>query len=219
MTARLGRLTVRADGLSGKAAVIYEATIMGMLRSFQQWETGRALARVLAFYNQPVLIFPYDGNSGSCNATASSNHIGLQPNEVSFSPQMWNGVSSCYPVPAYAGGDPHEVLFHELVHAARGEAGLLKTGAYDEAIAIVCANVFSSERNRPVRNPADHGSMSAFTSDPVGFMQRNTGFLSHFYHEMPEFFRWIAEVRATYNPLRLYYLTVLRGVPRLNSAP
>lgn len=218
MTARLGRLTIRADGLSGRSAAIYEATVTGMVRSYERWQAGKALARALAFYNQPVLIFPYDGNAGPCNATASSGHIGLQPNEVSFSPQMWNGTSSCYPAPTFAGGDPHEVLFHELVHAARGAAGIQQTGPYEEAVAIVSANIFSSERNRTVRNPADHDSMLSFKKDPIGFMRRNTPFLSRFYHEMPEFFRWIAEVDVPYNPVRLYYLHVLRGVPRLNSA-
>ena len=220
MTASFGRLTVRADGMSGKKATEYEATLVGMLRSFEQWEAGKALMRAFAFYNRPVLVFPYDGKLGKCNARTQGEKGGLFPNHVSISPQMFNGASSCFPSTA-AGATPQEILFHELVHAARSVAG--KLGTYspwgEEVAAITVANVFSSEMNRPIRSPWSPTSIDPVQMDPAQFMRLSTDILSMFYHQMPEFFRWIAEVNVAFNPVRLYYLNVLRGVPRLNSAP
>lgn len=220
MTANFGRLTVRADGMSGKKATEYEATVVGMLRSFEQWEAGKALMRAFAFYNRPVLVFPYDGALGKCNARANGDLGGMFPNQVSISPQMFNGSSSCFPATA-ASATPHEILFHELVHAARAVAG--KLGTYspwgEEVAAIMVANVLSSEMNRPIRSPWSPTSIAPVQMDPAVFMRLSTDILSMLYHQMPEFFRWIAEVNVAFNPVRLYYLTVLRGVPRLNSAP
>lgn len=220
MTASFGRFTVRADGMSGKKATNYEANVLGMIRSFEQWKAGKALLRAFAFYNQPVLVFPYDGKLGHCNARTQGERGGLQPNHVSITPQMFNGASSCFPSTA-AGATPHEILFHELVHATRSVAGKLGTFSEwgEEVAAIVVSNVFSSEMNRPIRSPWQPRSIAAVTMDPAQFMRLSTDILSVFYHQMPEFFRWIAEVDVSFNPIRLYYLNVLRGVPRLNSAP
>ncbi len=218
MTAHLGKFTVRADGLSGRKATEYEATLMGMLRSFDQWQATKAVMRAVAFYNQPVLIRPYDDKSDPCNATGGDNQGGLQPNSVEISPQRFNGPSSCFPSGS-AGASPHEILLHELVHAARSAAGVGTTGAYEEAVAITVANVYSSEMNRSLRAANAHHTMWPTNhTDPMVFMQHNTRFLSKFYHEMPELFRWIAEVNVKFNPVRLYYQTVLTGVARLNSA-
>lgn len=216
MTAYFGRFTIRADGLSGSKATEYEATVVGILRSYAQWRAGKAVLRAVSFYNKPILIHPYFNKADPCNALGGGDRGGLLPNTIAINPQDWTGPSRCYP--NSAGGDPHEVLLHELVHAARTAGGVATPGPREEAVAIVVANVFAAERNRPIRNPANHDSMAPYPSDPAGFLRQYTPFLSSFYHQMPDFFRWIAEINVSYNPVRLYYQNVLTGVPRLNSA-
>ena len=43
MAKQFDKFTVRADGLDGKKATEYEATVMGMLRSYGAFKMGRAL--------------------------------------------------------------------------------------------------------------------------------------------------------------------------------
>jgi hypothetical protein len=49
------------------------------------------------------------------------------------------------------------------------------------------------------------------------FFATNGDMIRVFYHQHPEFCRWVAEAVVPFNPLRSYYLT-LTGVPRLRSA-
>lgn len=219
MPAHVGSFTVRADGLSDKKATQYESTLVGMLRSFEAFRAGQALMRGFRFYNRPVLVYPYDGKKGKCNAHGGGDHGGLFPSRISITPQMFNGASSCFPADA-ASASPHEVLFHELVHTLRSAAGKWGTWSAiaEEAAAITVANVFSSEMNHNLRDPWAPKSVAAVRVDPVAFMHVNTELMTNFYRQMPEFFRWVAEVNVPWNPIRLYYLT-LTGVPRLNSAP
>ena len=209
------RFTIRPDGLSGRKAAEFEATILGMLRSFEATQTGHALLNGFRFYRREVLVFPYDGKLGPCNARAQSDW-GMFRTKVSFSPQDFNGVSACYG-PGSAGTSPHQVFYHELIHALRSAAGSLGTFNQpgEEGTAIMFANIFSSEINRPLRRDM-FGSVPVVMSSE-DFLRGNIPMVQAVYRQHPEFCRWIAEVRVPFNPMRSYYLT-LSGVPRLRSA-
>jgi hypothetical protein len=218
MAKQLDNFTVRPDGLSGGKAAQYEATIVGMLRSFEAFAAGRALIKGFRFYRREVLVYPYDGTQGRCNAHASSTW-GLYRTKVSISPQMFNGASGCFPQGS-AGATPHEVLFHELVHALRMVAGVWGNwpALAEEAAAIMIADVFSSEMNRDLRDPLAPKSVKAVRVDPHAFVRVNMELLMRFYQELPVFSRWIAEVDVPFNPMRIYYMG-LKGVTPLRNAP
>jgi hypothetical protein len=210
------RITIRADGLEGGRAAQYETTVSGMLRSYEQMPVGRALMQALRFLKREVLIFPYDGALGRCNAYVDDDW-GMFRTKLSFTPSDFVGRSACFPNHA-AGTTPHEVLFHELVHAMRDAAGKrlsFKGLAGEEAIAIMVANIFASEINRPLRRGG--GGFAQMDISSADFFAQNGDMIRIFYHQHPEFCRWVAEAVVPFNPLRTYYLT-LTGVPRLRSA-
>jgi hypothetical protein len=187
-----------------------------MLRSYEQMQMGRAILKAFRFLQREVLIYPYDGGLGHCNAYVY-NDWGMFRTKLSFTPGDFVGTSACYPSHA-AGTTPHEVLFHELVHAMREAAGrrlTFKGHAGEEAIAIMVSNIFSSEVNRPLRR--DRNGFVQMSVSSEDFFATNGDMIRVFYHQHPEFCRWVAEAVVPFNPLRSYYLT-LRGVPRLRSA-
>jgi hypothetical protein len=217
MAVQIDKFTIRADGLSDRKAQQYEATLAGMLRSYEQFQAGRALMKGFRFYAREVLVYPYDGEVGKCNARAYSDW-GMFRTKVSISPHMFNGASSCFPQGS-AGATPHEIFFHELVHALRSAAGKWGNwpGPAEEAAAIMIANIFSSEMNRDLRDPLAPRSVKAVKVDPGAFVRVNMELMMRFYQELPVFSRWIAEVNVPFNPVRIYYLG-LKGVPRLRNA-
>jgi hypothetical protein len=218
MTLQLDTFTVRADGLSGRKAEQYEWTVLSMLRSFEAFATGRALMKGFRFYREDVLVYPYDGAVGRCNARAVSTW-GLFGTKVSISPQMFNGASSCFPQGS-AGTSPHGVFFHELVHALRSVAGVWGNWPplAEEAAAIMIADIFASETNSDLRDPLAPKSVKPVNVDPHAFVRVHMDLMMRFYQELPVFSRWIAEVDVPFNPVRIYYLG-LKGVARLRNAP
>jgi hypothetical protein len=220
MAQQYGPLTIRADGLDGKKAFQYEATVLGMLRSLEQMQVGRALMQAFRFYRREVLIYPYDrgavGAERDCNAYVYETW-GMFRTKLSFSPMDFLGKSTCF---SEHGVDatPHEVLFHELVHAMRASAGKrlkFEGRSGEERIAVMVTNIFSSEINRPLRLPGggtDH--MEMFDAKFASIASR---MIEVFYQQHPEFFRWVAECKVPFNPLRIHYQT-LKGVPRLRTA-
>lgn len=216
MVKQYDRFTIRADGLDGKKAFQYEATVSGMLRSYEQMRVGHAIMQAFRFLKREVLIYPYDGGLGHCNAYVYDDW-GMFRTKLSFTAADFVGASACFPGHA-AGTTPHEVLFHELVHAMRESAGKrlsFKGHAGEEAIAVMVSNIFSSEVNRPLRQAG--GGFAQMSISSEDFFATNGDMIRVFYHQHPEFCRWVAEAVVPFNPLRSYYLT-LTGVPRLRSA-
>ena len=216
MTKHYDQFTIRADGLDGKKAFQYEATVLGMLRSPEQMQVGRAIMQACRFYRREVLIYPYDGGLGHCNAYVYDDW-GLYRTKLSFTPADFVGVSACYPRHA-AGTTPHEVLFHELVHAMRESAGKrlkFQGHAGEERVAVMVSNIFASEVNRPLREAG--GGFGQISISSADFFAANGDMIRVFYHQHPEFCRWVADCAVPFNPLRTYYKT-LTGVPRLRTA-
>ena len=121
--------------------------------------------------------------------------------------------------PPAPGDDRGEMLLHELVHAYRMTLGLLHPRpagmGYDtreELIAVTVANLYSAERDRPLR--ADHTFTTPALADYAGRLMtpefRHT--LLAAMVEMPALANALAGVRARPNPFAQYALPTLSEI-------
>jgi hypothetical protein len=211
MAHQFGMLTIRADGLDGRAAFQYEAQVVGMLHQLDALQTGHAVLNGFRFYRRPVLISPYDGSLGECNAAAGATW-GLFSAKVSFTPYIHGRHTRCVTGPSgfYPAGDsPQESLMHELTHAVRAVAGKLGSlyVAEEEDIAMLVANIFSSETSRCLR--LRYEDNQCVKDDPRVYSQQyvedNRDLIKAFHKQHPDFTRWLARVKAPFNPLRQYF--------------
>ena len=201
--------TVRADGLSGGKAKQYEGSVLGMLRSLNQYKSGRALLDGFRAAKREVLVFPYNGvingAKHKCNAYATSDW-GMYRNKVAFSPDTWKTGGGCAHAWS-AGATAHEVLFHELVHALRFSTKTMEkraTSGQEEEIAILVTNIFSSEGNRTPRW-RHQGFDKLPNPDPVAWYGKNLPLIKMFVKEHPKVSRDLSYVWTKFNPLREYY--------------
>ena len=205
MAQQFGVFTIRPDGLSGKKAFQYEASTLGMFRALDSIRSGHALFQGFRALTREVLVFPYSGSLGQCNAYATSDW-GMYRNKVSFSPDTWFAHTSCAAVGS-AGNAAMEILFHELVHALRFSGKTMQrraTAEQEEEIAILVTNIFSSETNRPLR--WRHAGFDKLPSkDPVAFYANNLPLIQMFCKEHPTVSLDFARIPAPFNPLREYY--------------
>jgi hypothetical protein len=211
MTQQLATLTIRADGLKDKAAYQYEAQVLGMLRALDAIPSSHAVINAFRFYRKPVLIRPYDGQLGDCNAAAGSDW-GLFTAKVLFTPYLHGRHHACVTGARghYDAGDsPHEVLIHELTHAVRAVAGKLGClpVADEEEIAMLVANIFSSATNRRLR--ARYVDNMEVTEDSrtysAQYLEDYRDLIRDFHKQQPDFTRWLARVNTSFNPLRAYF--------------
>lgn len=204
MARQFGVFTIRPDGLSGNDASRYEASMLGMFHGLESIRSGHALLQGFRAISREVLVFPYSGRLGQCNAYATSDW-GMYRNKVSFSPGTWFAHTSCSA--GAAGNTAVEILFHELVHALRWAGKTLQrraTAAQEEEIAILVTNIFSSETNRPLR--WRHLNFSKLPSnDPVAFYANNLPLIRMFCTEHPIVSLDLGRIWTPFNPLREYY--------------
>ena len=129
-----------------------------------------------------------------------------------------------------SGAQPDEVLFHEMVHAAREMRGVynpMPLGfSYDteeEFFAILVANIYASETRRPMDLRAHHHGfehMDIRNTDstflPRADMSDYSYRLVHqFVLDMPYMAHDLNRVHAPFNPIRRYYELQRGGVPPL----
>jgi hypothetical protein len=206
-----GPITIRSDGLDDRKGAQYVAQVLGMLRALDTIASSRAVLNAVRFHRRPVLIRPYDGQLGPCNAAAGGDW-GMFPGKVLFTPYLHGRQSPCTSGKAgkYEAGDsPAESLLHELTHAVRAVArklGSLPEGD-EEEIAMLVANIFSSETHRPLR--ARYEDNSAVKEDDATYSQAyfedSYDLLRDFQRQQPDFTRWLARVNCPFNPLKAYF--------------
>lgn len=209
-------ITVRSDDLDGSAAVHWTAQVFGMLHALDNLPTGHAVLDAIRFYQRPVLIVPYDGSGGPCNAWARRDW-GMFRAKVSFTPFLPGPHSQCDMDDVgtyYAGDSPHELLVHELTHAVRAVAGkvpLFTISMYqgnekEEEIAMLVANIFSSETHRPLR--ARYIDNTSVTDNPAkysaDYLADNSDLIEEVYNDHKEFARNLGRVNTPFNPIRAY---------------
>ncbi len=212
--ARLGPIVVRADGIKdARKARQYIASVLGILRALEgATRTGNAVITMIRFHNKPVLIFPYDGQGGPCNAWAKRDW-GLFTGTVSFTPFVGGGCRGprgTYPVAKL----PHELLVHELTHIVRAVSGnWMKVGEEDEEeLANMVANIFSVEINRRPRLDYIHddaevtGDLAVFSRE---YHDEHFEMIEAFCRQNKHFAIKLARVKTAFNPL-LQYMNATR---------
>jgi len=175
-----------------------------------------------------VTISPYTGTD--CNATVSnstSTATGWSRPSVTYSPHAFNHTGACYTQlrrkSTNRGLYPDELLFHELVHAFRGTAarfrglpvsgGLVNYNGTEEFIAILVTNIYVSDPSNGSKTGLrkDHKAFAPledYLSGSLDFYRSSQNaftLIDQFCRENPAFTRWVAAVKAPFNPLAVYY--------------
>ena len=210
-----------------------------LLRTIEKYETGKAVYEAISRSSKMVsIVSPLNVRVDNAkaepvnhaNATRQGRHVRkcdtVDPRKplirgtgkgsdvtVEFIPGPWptfrSGYTGCRPRGCKPGRSLDELLFHELVHAARivhGKTLCLKMGGkYDteeEFFAILVTNIFLSEKGRQGLR-ADHHSYEKM-KDPArrAFYRTHERLLQKFRHQQPRFVRRLSQVKTGYNPLR-----------------
>src|SRR5262245_20526721 len=95
MAIQWGVFTIRADGLDGKKALEFESTILGILRGMDSIGTGHALLDGFRTSGRQILVVPYDGSAGDCNAVGGTKG-GIYYGQVWFTARGWFATSPCF---------------------------------------------------------------------------------------------------------------------------
>ncbi|HKU94356.1 MAG TPA: hypothetical protein VJR58_03720 [Vineibacter sp.] len=210
--AKIGPIVIRPDGIKDdRKARQYIGSVLGMLRAMENaTQTGKAVLTTIRFHNRPVLIFPYDGQLGRCNAWARSSW-GMFSATVSFTPFLKGDRSrcACSQGGVYAASLlPHELLIHELTHIVRavsGTLGKLRQGD-EEELAVMVANIFAVEINRRPIDDYVHGDevtgdLATFSRD---YHDENFEMIEAFCRQNKQLAVKLARVKTAFNPLLQY---------------
>ena len=208
--------TIRADGIKDeRQARAYLAEVAGIIRSIEATSTiGKTLISAICGYKNPVLVFPlikaYDADDDTPYAWVSTR-CGLFPVVMSYSPLFGQRLRK------HLGGDPqnfehsftpHEVFVHELVHVARASSGNFdRMGDDEEDLAVMIANMFSVEMNRPpIKSydemaPIKKGDVAAFTRT---FCDDHAEMIGTFCQQNRDLAVQLSYAKTAFNPLRMY---------------
>jgi hypothetical protein len=199
----------------------FVASVRGELEKILRSRAGRALAASLHYHrtqmsSQPVLLMPYEGDD--CNAEEDAVVAGSSQSVVLFSP---TGGSRCSD--GNAATLPHEVLFHELVHALRRVSGKLhryrltgqlrQYGNSEEFLAILVTNIFISDVTNHHKTLLRRGWVGHTPLDPehaesyrfFSYGTRAFNIIAGFCSDNSGFARMLATVPARFNPIAAYY--------------
>jgi hypothetical protein len=209
MTRQYLPFTVRGDGLDDSAALHYEFSVLGMLRSFDAMQTTRALMSGFRVAGHDILVVPYEFNRGACNASARGEW-GLFPNKVYYSPNIYYPDGDCIDT-GDAGNSAHEVLCHELVHALRRSVGTIhkhtKKGQ-EETLAIMITNIFASESNKPAlrkNHKGNEAQKDAKLNTSDGYLSAHRKLIDLFVREHIAVATDLSCVDTHFNPIRAYF--------------
>ncbi len=226
-------ITIEPRGLNRAAAKAYQSGVEFNLSRLHETASGRILLQAIGFDARRsasrVVIVPYDGSQGRCNAFVETEPTaaGKMAATVLFSPQTWSRSGPCARFLRDNSHNkatlPHEVLFHELVHALRTVAqitkmpnlsgGLYRFDDFDEFCAILANNVHISDRTNRAKTglSSDHHGGRPLDKELSGsllFFQTGGNvfhWVERFCQENRGFTKMLADVKADFNPLAAYY--------------
>ncbi|TWT00701.1 hypothetical protein [Reyranella sp. CPCC 100927] len=219
------KLKIRPDGLEKAAARTYVTAVRDVLEKIHRTACGKALLQSIRFHGYVVNIIPYPG-ADVCGADVDGDYdaaTGIVMPTVRYTPGNFAKGGSCSHLPGR--GWAESILFHELVHALRDIAqgkrrvykGVVMTGGlhrydtFEEFIAVLCEDIYVSERGNPHRLLGDHRGIAPL--DPAladSFRFFATGsqtfrFVERFCRENPGFTKMLSRVPARFNPIAAYY--------------
>ena len=205
------------------AAASYEAAVTSTLNTLTS-KAGGVGQKVLGALpkDKQIVIVPYDGNGGKCNAWAdNATVIERGKARVCFSPSTWAVGGMCVSANGAGIGDKSdEILLHELLHAYRKVRGTYNRAPFkiapdklyddiEELWSILLTNIYMSEKGG-----------TKFRRDHAGFAELPAKWnTSETFMRDPDFFKyielfWIRESAlltgiatsspAAFNPLKAY---------------
>jgi hypothetical protein len=226
--------TIDPQGLKGEQARAYEISVRRELSFIAQVASGQVLINAVRFWKIPILISPYDDSQDACNATVENHHMdsaGILHPRVLITPSLLGRGSACWKHWVNTNQTnavlPHEVLFHELIHAFRSitksahkqfsipptNGGLYRFTNEEEFIAVVTTNIFISDPSNRYKTGlrADHYNKFALQKgldDSFGFFRSGKDtfrLIERFCKQNPGFTAALAKIPAKFNPLAAYY--------------
>jgi hypothetical protein len=182
---------------------------------------GRALAASMRFHNKLVYLMPYEGQD--CNAQEAPVTKGSQTPVVLFTPSLLRRS----PCDNRSDGNnatlPHEILFHELVHAFRRLSGKMKKGVLigrlryyrnsEEFLAVTLTNIFISDATNRLKtglrdSAQGHGALEQEFAGSMRFFRYGTPafrIISDFCDDNRGFAGMLSQIRASFNPIAAYF--------------
>lgn len=207
----------KAEGSPQEFIADVRSELVRILRS----QTGQAIANSLKHHRKTILLMPYSGED--CNAqTDTVSSISTQV-VVLYSPRRLR-KSPCSNKKSGENNAtlPHEILFHELVHALRRVSGhnhrhfqtgqLINYGDSEEFLAILVTNIFISDVSNPNKTGLRAGHEGHLTlekqlADSFQFFRLGTrafNIIATFCDENRGFAALLSKVRARFNPVAAY---------------
>jgi Effector protein len=236
-------LDVRPTWVNAAQSANWEAAVRQDITRIAGPAAGRALLSSIRFWGKWVSISPYDFSEGKCNAYATDRSGMAKDGHpygafVLYSPHIFQAHSSCVPVDPglNMNGLPHEILFHELVHAFRrvsGKRAWAETGGglidYDsneEFIAILCTNIFVTDpSNRKAtglrRDHQDGAPMDAALAGSFEFFESSMDtfdLVKKLTTDHPGLTGALAKVPSGFNPLAAFFKNPAEAQRRSRSA-
>ncbi|MCW5746901.1 MAG: hypothetical protein KIT36_11975 [Alphaproteobacteria bacterium] len=219
------KLKIVPEGLEKDAAKTYVPGVRSALYKIYLSASGKALLSSIRYHGYVVTIIPYL-DSDICGADVVPDYdqnSGIVMPTVRYSPDKFRVGGTCTHLPGRGWGE--SIFFHELVHALRDisqskrrdykgvvmSGGLYRYDNFEEFIAVLCEDIYVSERGNPHALLGDHrgikplapeltGSFKFFASSAMTFR-----YVDRFCKENPGFTKALSQVRARFNPLAAYY--------------
>ncbi|TXL74289.1 hypothetical protein FHP25_17530 [Vineibacter terrae] len=234
------KLKITPAGLEKDAATQYTSAVRAVLYKIHQSQSGKALLGSIRFHGFVVDIIPYPDEEGdACGADVEPNYdqvTTIVMPTVRYTPGKFTKGGSCAHLPGK--GWTESILFHELVHALRDisqskrrdytgvvmTGGLYRYDTFEEFIAVLCEDIYTSERGNPHMLLGDHRGITPLDpelADSFKFFasgSRTYRFVARFCQENPGFSKLMSQVRASFNPLAAYYKDPQKAL-RYSSQP
>jgi hypothetical protein len=222
----------------------WSADIRRLLEKIETTKVGRILLESIQRYRRWVLIQPFwwvnFKAKNPCNSSATLVYVKAQGrwiySVVKISPERYAAGSACAVHAMRSGGaiaEPHEILFHELVHAYRHVAespvklslggGLKGHTDFEEFIAVLVTNIYASANGKKVlrRDHRGHKALQDRFEDSFRFFELSRmayPLVDEFCRTNSVFCLLLSTVKAPFNPIRAYYEDTNRARRHSDSA-
>jgi hypothetical protein len=237
-------IDIRPTWVNQSQSAHWEQAVRANFAQILSTQTGKILLAGIRFFRKWVVISPYDGSHGPCNAGEQTRDGSARDGTpyaatIPYSPHLYQNGNACYlESPLHdRGGAPDEVLFHELVHAFRTVSGKdrgtpLTTGGlrdYDdeeEFNAVLITNIFITDPSNGSktglrRNHSGHEPLETDLASSLSFFESSTNtfnLISAFCTDHPVLHRKLADVPATFNPIAAFVQQPAEAMKRSISA-
>ena len=201
---------------------VFVADVRSELARILRSQAGEAIANSLQFHRKTILLMPYEGQD--CGAQTDSVSANNRQTVVLYTARLLR-ASPCSN--KKKGGNnatlPHEILFHELVHALRRVShnnhprkvtgNLMGYTDTEEFLSILVTNIFIADASNPHKsglrgNHEAHQSLDRDLADSFRFFRigmQAFHIIESFCDENRGFAGLLARIRAPFNPVAAFF--------------